>query len=161
LISKQPTFLVDAMLGNIAKKLRLLGYDSEYFSNINDDELILKAEKENRIIITKDESLSHQVQKKNLPMIQITKNEEMDQLVQIYKNLELAKSEISGMTARCTICNCQLHSIEKDLVTDKVPEGVLEQTDHFWICNDCNKIYWEGTHIKNLQKFVVGLNEKL
>ncbi len=149
------------MLGNIAKKLRLLGYDAEYFSNINDDELILKAEKENRIIITKDEPLSHQIQKKNLPMIQITKNEEMDQLVQIYTNLELPKSEISGMTTRCTICNCQLHSIEKDLVTDRVPEGVLEQTDHFWICNDCDKIYWEGTHIKNLQKFVVGLNEKL
>ncbi len=149
------------MLGNIAKKLRLLGYDAEYFSNINDDELILKAEKENRIIITKDESLSFQVQKKNLPIIQITKKEEMDQLIQIYKNLELPKSEISGMTARCTICNCQLYPIDKDLVTDKVPEGVLEQTDHFWICNDCNKIYWEGTHIKNLQKFVVELNEKL
>jgi len=149
------------MLGNIAKKLRLLGYDAKYFSNINDDELILKAEKENRIVITKDEALSHQVQKKNLPIIQITKKEEMDQLIQIYKNLELPKSEISGMTARCTICNCQLYPIDKDLVTDKVPEGVLEQTDHFWICNDCDKIYWEGTHIKNLQKFVVELNEKL
>ncbi len=57
--STQPTFWVDAMLGNIAKKLRLLGYDSEYSSNINDDELILNAKKENRIIITKDELLYH------------------------------------------------------------------------------------------------------
>jgi len=29
-------FLVDSMLGNIAKKLQLLGYDSEYYSNIDD-----------------------------------------------------------------------------------------------------------------------------
>jgi len=93
-------FLVDAMLGNIAKKLRLLGYDSEYSSNINDDELILKAEKENRIIITKDELLSHQARKKNVPVIQITADEETDQLTQIYKNLELPKSVISGITAR-------------------------------------------------------------
>ncbi len=76
------------MLGNIAKKLRLLGYDSEYSSNINDDELILNAKKENRIIITKDELLSHKARKKNVPVIQITADKETDQLTQIYKNLE-------------------------------------------------------------------------
>lgn len=159
--SKQPTFLVDAMLGNIAKKLRLLGYDSEYSSNINDDELILNAKKENRIIITKDELLSHKARKKNVPVIQITADKETDQLTQIYKNLELPKSVISGITARCTICNGKLHSIEKDLIINKVPAGVLEQTDDFWICDECDKVYWEGTHIKNLQKFVIGLNERL
>ncbi len=82
------------MLGNIAKKLRLLGYDSEFSSNMNDDELILKAEKENRIIITKDELLSHQARKKNVSLIHVTKNIEVEQLVQIYKNLELSKSTI-------------------------------------------------------------------
>ena len=37
---KEITFFVDAMLGNIAKKLRLLGYDSKYFSDIDDGQLI-------------------------------------------------------------------------------------------------------------------------
>jgi len=44
-------FLVDAMLGNVAKKLRLFGFDSEYFSDIDDSKLIEKAKNENRIII--------------------------------------------------------------------------------------------------------------
>jgi len=154
-------FLVDAMLGNIAKKLRLLGYDSEYSSNMNDDELVLKAKKENRIIITKDELLSRQARKKNVPLIHVTKNNEVEQIVQIYKDLGLTKSIISSAKTRCTICNGQLDSIDKDQVTTKVPDGVLEQTDHFWKCSECNRIYWEGTHIKNLQKFVMGLNEKL
>ena len=149
------------MLGNIAKKLRLLGYDSEFSSKMNDDELILKAEKEKRIIITKDELLSHQARKKNVRLIHITANNEVEQLVQIYKNLELVKSVISGAKTRCTICNGQLDPIDKAQVTTKVPNGVLEQTDHFWKCNECDRIYWEGSHIKNLQKFVVGLNEKL
>ena len=159
--SKQPTFLVDAMLGNIAKKLRLLGYDSEFSSKMNDDELILKAEKENRIIITKDELLSHQARKKNVQIIHVTANNEVEQLVQIYKNSELTKSVISGAKTRCTICNSQLDPIDKNQATAKVPDGVLEQTDHFWKCSECDRIYWEGSHIKNLQKFVVGLNEKL
>lgn len=158
---EKPTFLVDAMLGNIAKKLRLLGYDSEFSSNMNDDELILKAEKENRIIITKDELLSCQARKKNVPLVHVTKNNEVEQLIQIHKNLVLAKSVISGTKARCTICNGQLDSIDKNQVTAKVPDGVLEQTDHFWKCSKCDRIYWEGSHIKNLQKFVIGLNEKL
>ncbi|WP_316505719.1 Mut7-C RNAse domain-containing protein [Nitrosopumilus sp.] len=46
-------FLVDAMLGNIAKKLRLFGVDSEYYSDIDDFELIEKTENENKIIISK------------------------------------------------------------------------------------------------------------
>ncbi len=154
-------FLVDAMLGNIAKKLRLLGYDSEFSSNMNDDELILKAKNENRIIITKDELLSRQARKKNVELIYVTTNNEVEQLVQIYKNLELAKSVISGTKTRCTVCNGQLDSIDKNQVTTKVPDGVLEQTDHFWKCSECDRIYWEGSHIKNLQKFVMGLNEKL
>jgi len=45
----RPTFLVDAMLGNIAKKLRLLGYDSYYSSNVSDDKVIFKAKKEGRV----------------------------------------------------------------------------------------------------------------
>ncbi len=154
-------FLVDAMLGNIAKKLRLLGYDSEFSSNMNDDELILKAKNENRIIITKDELLSRQAKKKNVQLIHVTANNEVEQLVQIYKKLELTKSVISGTKTRCTICNNQLDSIDKNQVIGKVPDGVLEQTDHFWKCNECDRIYWEGSHIKNLQKFVMELNEKL
>jgi len=51
------TFFVDAMLGNIARKLRLLGYDSQYFSDIDDEKLIDSAKNEKRIIISKDEKL--------------------------------------------------------------------------------------------------------
>ena len=56
-ISDDPIFFVDAMLGNIAKKLRLIGYDSKYFSDIDDEKLIDIARNENRIIISKDEEL--------------------------------------------------------------------------------------------------------
>lgn len=45
-----PMFFVDAMLGNIARKLRLLGYDSKYFSDINDTKLIDIAIKDKRLM---------------------------------------------------------------------------------------------------------------
>ncbi len=64
-------------------------------------------------------------------------------------------------TTRCTLCNGQLYSINKNKILGKVPKGVLSNTENFWECDACNKIYWEGTHIDRFQKFVVELNEKL
>ena len=76
-----PTFFVDAMLGNIARKLRLLGYDSQYFSDIYDEKLIDNARKEKRIIISKDEELIKKVQKLAMRSIYITKEEEIEQFL--------------------------------------------------------------------------------
>ena len=47
------------------------------------------------------------------------------------------------------------------MISNKVPEGVFEHTKDFWMCDNCKKIYWEGTHIKNLQKFTAKLNDRL
>jgi len=158
---EKPTFLVDAMLGNIAKKLRLLGYDSYYSSSVSDNEVIFKAKKEGRILITKDEQLAKSAERNQIPTIQIDKNDEVNQLVQIFQNQDLPKFVLDTNTTRCTLCNGQLYSINKNKILGKVPKGVLSNTENFWECDACNKIYWEGTHIDRFQKFVVELNEKL
>ena len=149
------------MLGNIAKKLRLLGFDSEYSSNIKDDELILKAKNEDRILLSKDELLLKKAEKQNISALYIKNNIELEQLVEILKNVNLSKVMVSGNTSRCTECNEKLEPIKKEMVIDRIPKGVLEKINDFWKCTDCNKIYWEGTHIERLQKFVDELNERL
>jgi uncharacterized protein with PIN domain len=50
---------------------------------------------------------------------------------------------------------------KNEKIIGKVPDGVIRNFKEFWECEECKKIYWEGTHIKNLQKFVIELNEKL
>ena len=56
-------FLVDAMLGKLVHFLRIFGYDTVYadeletyfnMTPVSDEKLLEYAEKENRIIITKD-----------------------------------------------------------------------------------------------------------
>ena len=71
-----PIFFVDAMLGNIARKLRLLGYDTKYFSDINDEKLIKNAKEEDRIIISRDENLIKKSQKLGMRTIYLTKTDE-------------------------------------------------------------------------------------
>ncbi|MCD6106529.1 MAG: hypothetical protein J7J79_04145, partial [Thermoplasmata archaeon] len=43
-------FVADSMLGTLAKWLRILGYDVLYFRQIRDEDLILTARKEGRIL---------------------------------------------------------------------------------------------------------------
>ena len=149
------------MLGNIASKLRLLGYDAKYSSNIKDNKIIQLAKNESRVIITKDEELSKSAIKQAIAIILIKNEDEMDQFVEINEQVKLDKCTISGSSARCPKCNNSLELIDKDLIKDRIPQGVLQKTNEFWQCQECKKIYWEGTHIENLQKFVVKLNERL
>jgi len=147
-------FLVDAMLGNIAKKLRLFGFDSEYFSDIDDSKLIEKAKNENRIIISKDRNLIERARKNEISSVYITQENEIEQFLEILKITHLELDEISGDSARCTKCNSSTSKISKLELENKIPQGVLEYNEKFWKCDVCDQIYWEGTHIKNLQEFV-------
>ena len=147
-------FLVDGMLGNVAKKLRLLGYDAEYFSNIDDLKLVQKAKNEDRIIISKDRHLIASAKKFSLQSIHITKEDEVEQFLEILNAIHLELNEISGDTARCTKCNSPTSQISKSKISNKIPSRVLEFNEKFWECDSCNQIYWEGTHIKKLQDFL-------
>ncbi|HSB83360.1 MAG TPA: Mut7-C RNAse domain-containing protein [Nitrosarchaeum sp.] len=159
--SDEPKFFVDAMLGNIAKKLRLLGYDSQYFSDIDDEKLIHIARKEKRIIISKDEELIKRTQKLGIKSIYITEKEEIEQFLEIITSVNLKKIQINGNTARCPKCNSITESIDKNDIKGESPVAVFNLNDIFWKCKCCNQLYWEGTHIKNLQTFVGKVNERL
>jgi len=147
-------FLVDAMLGNMAKKLRLLGFDSEYVSDIDDSKLIEKAQNEKRTIISRDRNLIDRAKKNEISSVYITTENEIEQFLEILETTHLQFDKISGDSARCTKCNSLTSQINKLEIKNNIPEGVLEYHDKFWKCDGCDQIYWEGTHIKNLQEFV-------
>ena len=158
---KKSNFIVDAMLGNLAKKLRVLGYDSKYFSSIEDDKLITIAKNEKRIILTKDEQLTKIAEKQNVVSVLIRGNDELEQVAQINTKIKLDKFIMDTNNSRCIVCNGNLQYVEKYRIIGKVPEGVLEREQKFWMCDSCKKIYWEGTHFAKLQEFVNKLNNRL
>lgn len=158
-MSTKPNFVVDSMLGNLAKKLRILGYDSKYFSTIEDDKLILIAKNEKRIILTKDEQLAKNAEKQNITSVLIRGHDELDQIMQINTKIKLDRFTVETDNSRCIACNGNLQSIEKFRIIGKVPEGVLEREKRFWMCDSCKKIYWEGTHFQKLQEFAAKLND--
>lgn len=147
-------FLVDSMLGNVARKLQLLGYDSKYDSDIEDLKIIEIAKTEERIIISKDRELIAKAKKQDIPTVFVSKEDEIEQFLEILEQITLKIDTISGDSARCTKCNFTTSLIDKSKIINKVPEKVLEFNEKFWKCDNCDQIYWEGTHIKKLQEFL-------
>jgi uncharacterized protein with PIN domain len=124
-------FIVDAMLGRLAKWLRLLGYDTIYNKMLNDDELINIAKNENRILLTRDESLFKKAIKSNVSAKLISSTDFMIALKEL--NLPLDESIIGS---RCTICNTIL----------------VEEKTNIWKCPNCGKLYWQGKHWKDINR---------
>ena len=53
---------------------------------------------------------------------------------------------------RCSLCNNLLKEINKKLILDKLAEGTKNNYDEFWICPNCNQIYWKGAHWLKMKK---------
>lgn len=152
-------FVVDAMLGNVAKKLRLFGFDTKYFSTITDSDILLLLKNEDRILITKDLELSKKALKQHIMVVFLKGHSEYEQFLEIKKQLGLTFC-INLNNTRCSLCNGDLSNISKLNIQNHIPAKVIEFTNDFWWCNSCNKVYWEGTHIINLQNFVKRINEQ-
>lgn len=151
---------MDAMLGTVAKKLRILGIDCVYFKTIDDDDLVLVAKKENRVIITKDRKLADFARKHDISTVELYIHTEKEQLVEIAKKLNWKRYELNASNARCAICNGKLRQTQKEQI-GILPPRIAQNIQEFWICENCKHVYWEGTHIRNLKKFIGEVNASL
>lgn len=136
-------FICDGMLGKLCKLLRMCGIDTLY-----SDEgmtILLEARKQNRIVLTRN---SHLRDKKDVFFIQ-TSNSTL-QLKDVVAHYDL-QNDIQPFS-RCIMCNCRLRSVSKESVREKVPYFTYQNFDEFALCPDCGKVYWKGSHYKNMLK---------
>ncbi len=147
------------MLGTIAKKLRMLGFDTQYYNTINDDELIISAKKEERTIITKDQMLAVKAINQDIPTIQILTHTEKEQMIEIAHKMSWKKLTLDN--PRCSICNGMLQKASKQEIIGMIPPKVAELVQEFWQCDKCSHIYWVGTHIRNLERLIAEINDTL
>jgi uncharacterized protein with PIN domain len=151
-------FVADAMLGTLAKKLRILGFDCKYFASIKDEEILALAKSDSRTIITKDKLLAQKCKKQNLKIIYLESPSEKEQLIKISKECNLTYT-IDMSNARCTLCNGCLKKIDSSIITLEMPQ--ITHVSQFWQCLECKHVYWEGSHIRNLKKFISKVNAEI
>jgi hypothetical protein len=139
-------FIADNMLGKLAKWLRFMGYDTLYPKTLNDNELAQLSKQQIRILLTRDKELA---KKKGVQIIYIKSENLDDQLRQIIIELNLKLD--SNTFCRCPECNSLLNKIDKAQLNGNVPDGVLQRHKLFWVCKNCTRYYWQGTHYKKIK----------
>ncbi len=149
---KRKKFIVDAMLGDLAKWLRILGYDTLYSKSYTDKQIISIAKSSERIIVTMDRGLCIMARKKNISCVTIENYDIRDRLAEISvkTNIPLIADP---SRSRCPVCNGTLKPIyDKSIVKDRVPPKALESNKVFYVCIRCGQVYWEGSHWKNIRR---------
>ncbi|MEW6455452.1 MAG: Mut7-C RNAse domain-containing protein [Acidobacteriota bacterium] len=139
---EQIKFVVDCMLGKLAKWMRILGFDVVYFKTANDEEILKLCLNEGRIILTRDRNLFNIAKKSRAFLVKSDQWEE--QAKEVIDNYNLW-DKISPFS-RCLNCNYPLKIIEKSSAKNLVPPFPYETFDEFAVCPECGKTYWPGTH---------------
>jgi len=153
-------FIVDNNVGKLVKWLRIMGYDTLFFSGSDDSGMIAIALAEDRVILTRDTQIVERlvVTSGRLKVILIQSDEPELQMQQVIDSLNL-DCQFKPFTL-CLECNQPLVERSKQQVQDLVPAYVFQTQSQYMECPACHRIYWRGTHwqamTKKLKKFMKG-----
>jgi uncharacterized protein with PIN domain len=135
-----PRFLLDVHLGKLARRLRLLGVDAAWRNDAGDDELVDRAAREDRTLLTQDRWLLH---RRALPRGACVRGSRADE--QLGDVLDRFAPPLAPWT-RCTACNGELAPVSKVDVLDELEPGTRRCYDVYARCTDCGQVYWRGAH---------------
>jgi hypothetical protein len=146
-------FICDAMLGKLAKYLRILGFDAIYSRNVH----ILQGFRDSQ-----DPPYFLTRTTKAIPyerIVLIKSDRVRDQINEI-SHIIRPTIDPARIMNRCIECNVQLIDVGKNSIEQKVPEFVFHQYGQFRECPQCGKVYWEGSHAAAMARFVKDIMER-
>jgi uncharacterized protein with PIN domain/sulfur carrier protein ThiS len=146
-------FVADAHLGGLARLLRMSGFDTLYDNALEDGEIAEIAAQHGRIVLTRDRDLlkrriiSHGCYVHALkPSLQLR---------ELFERLDLARS--ARPFSLCLHCNLPLHELSPELARPMVPPRIAALHSHFLHCAACQRVYWEGSHWRDMSALLAPL----
>ena len=150
---RRPRFVADAHLGALARRLRMLGFDTLWFNDIGDAALAHLAADQHRILLTRDRQLlMRQSITHGCYLRPGSTGAQLDYLIQ---RLDLC-AEIAPFT-RCTLCNAGLAAVDAADLGASIPPTVRRRHIHYWRCQGCGRLYWRGTHWQAMRRQIDSL----
>ncbi len=145
-----PRFILDNHLGRLANYLRLLGFDTWYRNDYDDEELAHLSSTEQRVLLTRDRRLL--MRKVVVYGFCLRTKVPRQQLLDVMERYDL-KDHINPW-CRCIRCNGQLVPVSKGEVRDRLEPKTKKYYHEFRQCQHCNQVYWKGSHFQSLQQFI-------
>lgn len=140
-------FITDRNLGKLVKWLRILGYDTVFYTETIDRNFLRVGSKEGRIVLTRRRDMA--LRDFSGRMVIIYRDRVYDQIEELIEKASLHPNP-QNFFSLCLECNQPLHPISRKTAAEKVPPYVFQTQNTFLSCPECGKIYWPGTHKDNI-----------
>jgi len=145
---RDPRFVIDANLGQLARYLRLLGFDALYRNRFTDKEVAQIASAERRIVLTRDRALlQHKIITRGYFVRAVKPREQVREV--------LARLDLHGALhpfTRCLRCNGELEDVDKNTVLHQLQPRTKKYYERFRRCRSCGQAYWKGSHFKRMER---------
>lgn len=149
-LSGAPRFILDQHLGRLASYLRMMGLDTLYRNDYDDDELADVSSQENRILLTRDVGcLKRSIVTYGYYVRETNPRLQMVEIVRRFKLLDFAEP-----FKHCTKCNGVLEPVAKAAILDRLPAHSAQLYEEFHRCRSCGQIYWKGSHYAQMQELI-------
>lgn len=145
---RKTAFVVDVNLGRLARKLRLLGFDTLFSNSYRDGEIVAIAAEQHRIVLTRDRRLLH---------AKAVTHGYWVRSVLVARQVEevVRRFDLAGLIrpfCRCAACNGLIEPVAKQEVLHALEPKTRQYYDEFYRCLACGKIYWEGSHVGKIRE---------
>jgi len=144
-----PPMIADAMLGALARWLRVLGLDVAYDPSLDDPALVERAVAEGRVILTRDRRLVERRLARNHLLIRSDVVEE--QVRQVLEELDIHPNP-GRLLGRCLRCNVLTEPMPAEDARAVVPPWVARTQEEYRVCPVCGRIYWSGSHAERMRE---------
>ena len=150
------------MLGSVARKLRIFGFDTLYLRHFNDDDVLKIGVAQRRIILTCDRELFRRIVKAGAYGVLLKGSDDLEDIAYVLSKYGISSIGFSTLNSRCSICNGLItRGRSISYIKRHLPPKIIKWHDQFFQCTNCNKVYWEGSHIIRIRSLARELNIKL
>lgn len=157
----RPKFVADAMLGSLARKLRVLGFDTLYFRNGTDAELEWLARSQGRVVLTRDKAVIARSRSGMFEAIDVQGRTDAERLRSVVTQTRAQVGPRRDWQSRCAVCNGRLTPVPRRGVEGLVPDRVLRRHRLFYRCGSCSRIFWRGGHWVRLGRLARSLRQRI
>jgi len=146
-------FLLDGMLGKLARWLRMIGYEATYLNNCGDSDLLSIAKRDSLTLLTSDQELFRTAMARGIECFLVEGRTEAERLAALSDRYDL-DLRIDTTISRCPVCGSPLKEVAKSDIKDSVPPATFKVYQTFWVCSnpECRKVYWQGSHWDKIEK---------
>ena len=152
-VPQPATFALDVHLGKLARRLRLLGFDCFYRNACDDDELIVLALAQERILLTRDLGILRQ---RRVVHGYLVRADRVDLQVSAVLTRYGLWDAIRPWR-RCTLCNGLMEQVAKAEILPRLEPKTRRYYEEFHRCVACGRLYWQGSHHARIKAWLAQL----